>query len=170
MIQPRYIPILTFLFLVLMRQNYGKRAQCGMYFLVKTPRWFACSVNFETHFRLCLPSKTGHFHSILLLYFENKANAPAWRILIWETDFKFLMKRNHLAAAINTLDHMYRQVPCPWYLNCLDLSVSKYCKIKQFKSLFLSKSRIIWLKFLCKSALTHAMVFMLFWFLAVWIA
>ena len=47
------------------------------YFLVKTPRWFACSVNFETHFRLCLPSKTGHFHSILLLYFENKAKAPA---------------------------------------------------------------------------------------------
>ena len=63
------------------------------YFLVKTPRWFACSVNFETHFRLCLPSKTGHFHSILLLYFENKAKAAAWRISIWETYFKFLIKK-----------------------------------------------------------------------------
>ena len=140
-----YIPILTFL--VLMRQNYGKRAQCGMYFLVKTPRWFACSVNFETHFRLCLPSKTGHFHSILLLYFENKAKAPAWRILIWETDFK--SNKNNLAAAINTLDHMYRQVPYPQYLNALILSISWYSKIKQFKSLFMSKSELLDWNFFC---------------------
>ena len=72
-----YIPICTYFDLPCTNETKLWEKGTMWYFLVKTSRWFACSVNFETHFRLCLPSKTGHFHSILLLYFENKAKAPA---------------------------------------------------------------------------------------------
>ena len=125
MIQPRicYIPIEAGNF-DLPCTNETKLWEKGTmwYFLVKTPRWFACSVNFETHFRLCLPSKTGHFHSILLLYFENKAKAAAWRILIWETDSKFLIKQKLFGSC--------NQYPWP---HVLPSTISTILKLPWFK-------------------------------------